>query len=264
MPKLELIHRKPVGTPNGPPILLVHGGWGGAWCWEYGFIDKLTELGWEVYALSLRGHGKSGGRDELRWASIKDYVDDVRSVADSLPTPPLIVGHSMGGFVLQRYLTKGHPAAAAVLLTSVPAAGVRGFTTRLIRRHPLVWLRCHLTLSLMPVIEKPEHFREWVLGPETTEEQVLEMHSHVQDESYRAVVDMTFALPPRRKNIPAIPVTVIAGGKDAFFTVKEAQRTAKRFGVTASVVPGMPHEPLEPHWRDEVAERIDKFARSIT
>ncbi|WP_371851154.1 alpha/beta hydrolase [Rhodococcus tukisamuensis] len=62
MPKLELIHRKPVGTPNGPPILLVHGAWVGAWCWEYGFIDKLTELGWEVYALSLRGHGKSEGR----------------------------------------------------------------------------------------------------------------------------------------------------------------------------------------------------------
>ncbi|QKT13245.1 alpha/beta hydrolase [Rhodococcus sp. W8901] len=264
MPKLELIHRKPAGTPNGPPILLVHGGWGGAWCWEYGFIDKLTGLGWEVYALSLRGHGKSEGRDKLRWASIKNYVDDVRSVADSLPTPPLIVGHSMGAFVLQRYLTKGHPAAAVVLLSSVPAAGIRGFTKRLIRRHPVLWLRCNLTLSLMPIIEKPEHFREWVLGPETTEERVLELHSHVQDESYRAVVDMTFALPPRRKNIPAIPMTVIAGENDAIVTVKEARRTARRFGVTADVVPGMPHGLFEPQWRDEVAERVDKFARSLT
>ncbi|WP_371851157.1 alpha/beta fold hydrolase [Rhodococcus tukisamuensis] len=204
------------------------------------------------------------GQDKLRWASIRNYVDDVRSVVDSLPTPPLIVGHSMGGFVLQRYLTKGHPAAAAVLLAPVPAAGARGFTVRLIRRHPLLWLRSHLMLSLMPIMEKPEYLREWALGPDTTEERVREMHSHLQDDSYPAAIEMTFALPPRRKNIPAIPMTVIAGENDAIFTVREAQRTARRFGVTANVVPGMPHEPLEPHWRDEVADRVDKFARSIT
>ena len=34
------------------------------------FLDFFAEHGFDSYALSLRGHGKSGGRERLRWTSI--------------------------------------------------------------------------------------------------------------------------------------------------------------------------------------------------
>ena len=39
-----------------------------------------------------------------RKCSIADYVDDVASVADTLQARPAMIGHSMGGFVVQKYL----------------------------------------------------------------------------------------------------------------------------------------------------------------
>ena len=39
-----------------PPVLLVHGAYHGAWCWD-GWVERLDAEGWAVHALDLRGHG---------------------------------------------------------------------------------------------------------------------------------------------------------------------------------------------------------------
>jgi pimeloyl-ACP methyl ester carboxylesterase len=51
----------------------------------------------------LRGHGASEGRDRIRWHSIADYVSDVAQVAGQLSRSPVVIGHSMGGFTVQKY-----------------------------------------------------------------------------------------------------------------------------------------------------------------
>jgi pimeloyl-ACP methyl ester carboxylesterase len=40
----------------------------------------------------------------LSGGSLADYVDDVKSVVRSLPSTPVLIGHSMGRFVVQKYL----------------------------------------------------------------------------------------------------------------------------------------------------------------
>ncbi|MGB2811055.1 MAG: alpha/beta fold hydrolase, partial [Mycobacterium sp.] len=49
--------------------------------------------------------------------TIADYVEDVKSVADDLPTRPVVIGHSMGGLVVQKYL-ESNAAPAGVLMAS--------------------------------------------------------------------------------------------------------------------------------------------------
>jgi len=66
---------------------------------------------------------------------IADYVEDVAQVVGQLPEVPVIVGHSMGGLVVQKYLEK-YIAPAAVLLASVPVKGVLRTTLRIALRHP--------------------------------------------------------------------------------------------------------------------------------
>jgi pimeloyl-ACP methyl ester carboxylesterase len=136
---LEVITRQPASVSRSTPILFVHGAWHGAWCWDEHFLPYFAQHGYAVHAPSLRGHGQSAGGDRIKFHRIADYVADVARVAASLPTPPIIIGHSMGGLVVQKYL-ETHSPPAAVLLASVPPAGVLATTLRIAtRRPPVCW-----------------------------------------------------------------------------------------------------------------------------
>jgi pimeloyl-ACP methyl ester carboxylesterase len=128
------------------PLLFVHGAFQGAWCWDVNFLDFFAERGFRVVALSFRGHGSSTVGKPLRLCSISDFVGDVASVAGTLKWP-ILVGHSMGGFVVQKYLQE-HDAPAAVLLASVPPHGHLPALLRLIRRYP--WRSSKFALTGSP------------------------------------------------------------------------------------------------------------------
>ena len=94
--KLEVLSQQPLQALSKSPVLLVHGAWHGAWCWKMHLADYLAQQGFQVHAISLRGHGNSEGRQRLRCSGVADYVDDVAQVARQLSAPPIVIGHSMG------------------------------------------------------------------------------------------------------------------------------------------------------------------------
>ena len=104
--------------------------------------------------------------------SIADFVEDVAETVRRLPSPPFLVGHSMGGFILQKYL-EDHPAPGAVLLSSPPPSGLLGTTLRVARRRPLRFAKVNLTLSLLPVVATPHLAREAFFADDLPEEQLL-------------------------------------------------------------------------------------------
>ena len=101
---LEVIDKGHSSAAHPVPLLFVHGGWHGAWCWDDQFLGFFAENGFRAVAVSLRTHGKSVTSQRLRTCSIADYVDDAKAAADQLDGQPVIVGHSMGGFVVQKFL----------------------------------------------------------------------------------------------------------------------------------------------------------------
>ncbi len=119
---LDVIDKGHCTAAHPVPLLFVHGGWHAAWCWEDHFLDFFAENGFRAVAVSLRAHGKSATSQRLRTCSIADYVDDVRTAAAGLDIQPVIVGHSMGGFVVQKFL-ETHHAPACVLMASAPPNG---------------------------------------------------------------------------------------------------------------------------------------------
>src|SRR5512141_652158 len=102
--KLEIISRRPEGSGPTTPLLFVHGMLHGAWCWDVHFLEFFARHGYAAHAVNLRGHGASDGRARLRWARVADFADDVAEAATRLPRPPILIGHSMGGFVIQKFL----------------------------------------------------------------------------------------------------------------------------------------------------------------
>ena len=84
---------------NAPPIVLVHGAWGGAWIWRR-VLAPLREAGHEVHALTLTGDGE---RAHLRRPdiSLHTHIDDVLGLVEAEELTDLVlVGHSYGGMVI--------------------------------------------------------------------------------------------------------------------------------------------------------------------
>jgi pimeloyl-ACP methyl ester carboxylesterase len=82
-----------------------------------------TRVRRRAYAVSLRGHGKSEGRQELEAASFSDYIEDIRNFITKLGAPPVAVGHSLGGLIVQRLIDRV-PLRGIVLMASAPPEGI--------------------------------------------------------------------------------------------------------------------------------------------
>ena len=251
---LEIISRYPSAGAYSTPLLFVHGAWHAAWCWESHFLDFFARHGFAAHALSLRGHGGSAGFERLRWTRIAEYVEDVAEAARRLTAPPVLIGHSMGGLVVQKYLER-HPAPAAVLVASVPPAGVLATTLRIAMRHPLAFAKVNLTLSLYPLVANSDLAREAFFSDDLTEEQVLGYAHRLQDESYLGFLDMlAFNLPKPGK--VQTPLLVMGGERDTIFTPAEIAATARAYHTQPEMIAGVAHDMmLETRWQT-VAERI--------
>ena len=252
---LELIQKGSSGASHSVPLLFVHGAWHGAWCWDEHFLDFFAERGYGCYAPSLRGHGESTGRERLRRAGIQDYVRDIAQTAAELPTQPVLVAHSMGGFVVQKYL-ETHTAAGAVLVAPVPPSGVLRITLNIARRHPVQFAKANALLKLAPIVSTPELVRELFLSASMPDDQVNAYHLRVQDESYRAFLDMLLLNLVKTTRVNRVPMLVLGAEHDTIVSQREIQRTAAIYGAEAEIIPGMAHDMmLEPGWQ-AVAERI--------
>ncbi len=252
--QLEVISREPPGTAHPVPLLFVHGMWHGAWCWDVHFLPYFAQHGYSAHALSLRGHGASEGRERLRRYGLADYVADVEQVAAQMPSPPVLIGHSMGGMIVQKYLGR-HRAPAAVLLASVPPRGLLPATLRFVRRHPWAFLKANLTLRMYPAVGTPALCREMFFSAGMPEEQAAAYCRRIQDESYRAYLESVFLFLSRPPRITT-PLLVLGAADDRAISVGEVEATAQTYGVRAEIFSDMAHDMmLEAGWR-AVADRI--------
>jgi pimeloyl-ACP methyl ester carboxylesterase len=235
---LELLHRQPAEDTGRPPLLFVHGLGHGAWCWEH-WLAAAAEAGWPATAVSLRGHGGSPGR--LRTARLSQYVDDVITTAGSLPSPPVLVGHSMGGLVVQQALAR-YAARAAVLVAPVPATPAVASLAAIARQHPLDALRIVVGGSL-PL--RPEY-----LFAELPPDEAQVHAGRCSGES--AVVQYQLLLHrPAGPPLGAPPVLVLATPGDRLIPVRGVRSTARRYGADVQEFPGMGHDlMLDRRWRE--------------
>jgi pimeloyl-ACP methyl ester carboxylesterase len=250
---LEVIDKGSATESRHAPLLFVHGAYHGAWCWNEYFLDFFADKGYRALAINLRGHGGSSSPKRLRFCTLADYVDDVRSVVAELPVKPVLVGHSMGGFIVQKYLQRDD-ASAAVLMASTSVQGSRAFTNRLMRQNPWLVLRNGITGDLVNGFNTPTAARRLFYSNATAESDVVRYAGKLCNESQRVAYDAfrPIAHPER----VTTPVLVLGAQLDAVITLAEMTATAKAYGSDAEVFRDMGHNMmLEPGWV-AVAERI--------
>jgi len=246
--------QRPALRTHKTPLLFQHGAWHGAWCWQP-WMDYFASLGYEVHAISLPAHGKSSAnKQHINFYTLKDYVNTLASQVEAVSPKPVVIGHSLGGGILQKYL-ENHQLPGAVLLASLPSIGMFPMTLRLLWRHPLPVLNSLFKLNLYEWVRTPELAQDLFLNPDTRIDRVA-FHSQLVRETFNALPLM---LPFARQNPIGSPVLVVAGEKDVMFTVAEEKMTAAKYGARITVINRQAHNlMMESAWK-QVADVIDRW-----
>jgi pimeloyl-ACP methyl ester carboxylesterase len=181
---------------------------------------------------------------------LSEYVQAVAVASESLERPLALVGHSMGGFIIQKYLETAD-ADMAILLASVPPTGAFGMVKRMATRRPLAFLRTMITSE---ATDSEQRTRDYFFSPTTPAPIVKEVHRRLQPESRQVLRDMMTALHSERVRTP---VVVMGAARDWLVAPgPELLATARAFHTTAQTFPGGHDMMLDVAW-EQVANAID-------
>ncbi len=255
-PELEIFRRSPTGKPKSKhPLVFVHGAFTGAWCWNEHFLNWFADKGFETVSFSLRGHGGSGGRQLRSLASIDDYVEDLEEVVDTLGQTPVLIGHSMGGYIIQKYLEQ-HTAEAAILMASVPPEGLLASNAMMAMAQPDLYFQMAWLQAIGPHTFLRERLGRAMLSPDIAEDEGMIYFGRLETESQRALLDMMGANPIFLTADDAPAMLVIGAHDDEIIQSELIHHTARKYHADYALVDDIHHAMmLDKHW-EKVAETM--------
>ena len=214
--------------------------------------ESLTQAGFEVGGIDLRGHGLSAGKrgHVLSW---QDYVDDVRAAADRLPDPLFVTAHSMGALVALDFLREDTRAQAVVL--SGPLLGVAVEAPRWKTSLAGVLSRLAPGLQLANEIDPAE-----VCGNLDVQRRYQEDPLNFNRVTPRWYTEMRMALERVRAHASGyrLPLQVHAGSEDRIVSLDALQRFLGQWGGEHELHlwPGGKHEVFNETFGEQVLASV--------
>jgi pimeloyl-ACP methyl ester carboxylesterase len=158
------IHAMVSGRPGTRGLVFVHGGGAHAHWWTH--VAALFSAEFRVVALDLSGHGDSGGRSTY---SLEQWTDEVTAcaVAGGIEGPPVVVGHSMGGFVTIATAAR-HPGelSGAIICDSPvtePDPEIEAYQLREAFGHPRTYASVDEAVRHFRTIPAQDHYLSYVM-----------------------------------------------------------------------------------------------------
>ena len=115
------------GAATRSPLMLIHGAWLSSRSWDT-FAEYFRARGYDVSAPEWPR--KDGDVDELRGSTeaikglgLTEIVDHYEQQINALGEPPILIGHSFGGLIVQLLLDRGL-ARAGVAMSPAPPKGI--------------------------------------------------------------------------------------------------------------------------------------------
>jgi pimeloyl-ACP methyl ester carboxylesterase len=182
-------------------------------------------------------------------------------VAAAQVVPPIVIGHSMGGFTVQHYLAAGHPATAAILVSPVPQKGAWGATWKVAKSHPLVFGKINLTFDVGHVVDESDRALEFLVADGFPAQKMDNYSDRLERAAYGVYLNMLL----KRPDLSSVttPALVVGGTEDGFFTEGEWRHTAKELGCDLVMLEGVGHQPMWEGEGRQLIEAIDDFVSSL-
>jgi pimeloyl-ACP methyl ester carboxylesterase len=214
-------------------VVVIHGAWSRGQQLAAA-RTAFEERGYTAHTPTLRHHELPSHEGAMKIAqlSLRDYTDDLVAFVNSLDSPPLLIGHSMGGLLAQLVAARTHPAGLVAACPG-PAAGILGATRTTLRMslphllRPRSWTKPWRTPTF-------EQSRRWIANTQT-EDVAREIHDGLVCESGRYLWELLLAVPKLSKasvvDFAAVtaPVLVIGAECDRIVSTGIVRRTAARY-----------------------------------
>lgn len=262
--RLELQYRL-AADPQATPVLFVHGIFSGAWIWAEYFLDWFAEQGFHAYALSFRGHGNSSTPDPFGQYQLREYVQDLSDAISTIQhthgQQPLLVGHSMGGMVVQSYLAR-HTGRGAVLLASIPPQGLLPVSFSSFVSNPLQTLAMGKNY-LLPQTASPEEFSHFMFAHPIPRERLLKWMQQMVHESLPLLWDISWQDLPNTAAVARTPLAVMGARHDHLIPREMVYLTATTYGVKPAWVHSGHGMMLDGNWQ-EAAQQLATLLQQLS
>ena len=132
---LAIVRKRPADEPTIGSVLMVHGYGQNRYAWHLpsrSFVNHLASVGFDVFNLDLRGHGRSRHLGAHPPKDLSEYVrEDIPAAVDSVQRLSghdrvFLMGHSLGGLICYAAAPTLEDAVAGVVTLASPYHFTRG------------------------------------------------------------------------------------------------------------------------------------------
>jgi pimeloyl-ACP methyl ester carboxylesterase len=238
-------------------IVMIHGMWGGGWYWA-NYIEFLERRGYKCHPVTLRHHDIAPDDPpppELGKVSLLDYVNDMEAHIKGMDEKPIVIGHSMGGFIAQA-LAERDLCECAVCLTPAAPSGIMALKPSVIKTFLPIMTRWGFWKkpNKLP-FEKAVYSCLHLLPPN----QQRQVYDRMVYESGRAAFELGFWLLDTSgasridESKVKCPILVVAGAEDRITPSSVVEKVARKYGERAAYKEFRNHAHwvvAEPGWED--------------
>ncbi|KAK7340964.1 hypothetical protein VNO77_21683 [Canavalia gladiata] len=254
-----IVHKGSVAVADkNPPLVFVHGSYHASWCWAEHWLPFFSSSGYDCYALSLLGQGESDDPSDSVAGTLETHARDIADfIYRNMSSPPVLLGHSFGGLIIQYYVSNIasdkikedlYPKLrGAVLVCSVPPSGNGGLVWRYIFTKPIAAFKVTRSLAAKAFQTSLSLCKETFFSA-TMEDHVVKRYQELMKESSRMPLfdlrKLNASLPvPSVENCPL--EILVLGAKDDFIVDAEGlKETAKFYGVSPVSVEAIAHDMM--------------------
>jgi pimeloyl-ACP methyl ester carboxylesterase len=258
------------------PLMLIHGAWLSARSWE-NFADYFGKRGFAVSAPEWPR--KHGDVDELRrdagdlaGLGLTEIVEHYERLIRELDEPPVLVGHSFGGLIIELLLSRGL-GRAGVALSPAPPKGILVLPfSSLKAASPAL---AHASTRRGIVTLTLEEFTYGFANTFTPEEAAAAYERYAVPETGRIFYEAGFANfalhPPTEvqfRNEQRAPLLIVAADEDHTVPASVAKAQYKKYERSLAKTDylefeGRPHLFMVGDGWDEVAASIDSWLDGV-
>jgi pimeloyl-ACP methyl ester carboxylesterase len=255
------------------PLMLIHGAWLSARSWE-NFVNYFGQRGFDV---STPEWPRKEGKDveelredagELAGLGLDEIIDHHQTQIEALDQPPVLIGHSFGGLIVEALLDRGL-GRAGVAMSPAPPKGILVLPFSSLKAaspalaHPSRW---H---GLVPLT--PEEFNYGFTNTFSPEDAAAAYERYAVPETGQIFYEAGFANfhlnPPSEvdfKYDERAPLLIVGAEKDHTVPASLAKKQYEKYQRSSARTdylefPGRPHLLMAAEGWQEVAEGIHSW-----
>ncbi|XP_038896062.1 phospholipase YtpA [Benincasa hispida] len=243
-----------------PPLIFLHGSYHAAWSWAEHWLPFFSASGFDCYAISLLGQGESDTPSASVAGTLQTHASDIADfIHRSFSTPPVLLGHSFGGLIVQYYIANSKHGdssdaeklfprlTGAVLICSVPPSGNSGLVQRYLFTKPIAAFKVTLSLAAKAFQTSLPLCKETFFSVTMEDHLVLRYQELMKKSSRMPLFDLrklNASLPVPSLPKSCIEVLVLGASDDFIVDAEGLNETGRFYGVTPICVQGVAHDMM--------------------